>query len=208
MKIGFPHWFDTERKVVPVEPDRPKKAQVAVPALPLPWQGVRVTGSNQPSSAAPRLPSPGEVRTAYREELRPHQRAGLLAWLSFTGTFAGVRALTYSIRAGRGPFRNLTLGGEHLHHYMWGIGMLTGIGGVAVRGEDRARRHPAVALIYGAAVALIVDEFALLLDLQDVYWAQQGRISVDLGVGTVAAGGTTLAALPVLRRLQRNRRGY
>jgi hypothetical protein len=154
------------------------------------------------------LPTPGEVRTAYREELRPHQRAGLLAWLSFTGTFGGVRVLTYSIRAGRGPFRNLTVGGEHLHHYMWGIGMLTGIGGVAVRGEDRTRRHPAVALIYGAAVALIVDEFALLLDLQDVYWAQQGRISVDLGVGTVAAGGTTLAALPVLRRLKRNRQGY
>jgi hypothetical protein len=83
--------------------------------------------------------------------------------------------------------------------------MLTGIGGVAVRGEDRTRRHPAVALLYGTALALIVDEFALLLDLQDVYWAKQGRISVDLGVGVVAAGGTTLAALPVLRRLARNR---
>ena len=164
-----------------------------------------VTGANHSSSSPPRLPSPAEVKTAYHEELRPHERAGLLAWLSFTTTFAGVRMLTYSIRAGRGPFRNLSLGGEHLHHYMWGIGMLTGIGGIAVRGEDRTRRHPAVALVYGAAVALIIDEFALLLDLQDVYWAQQGRISVDLGVGTVAAGGTTLAALPVLRRLRRNR---
>ena len=118
---------------------------------------------------------------------------------SFSTTFAGVRALTYSIRAGRGPFRNLSVGGEHLHHYMWGIGMLAGIGGVAVHGEDRTRRHPAVALVYGAALALIIDEFALLIDLQDVYWAKQGRVSVDLGVGDGRSGrydpgGTTRAA--------------
>jgi hypothetical protein len=63
-----------------------------------------------------------------------------------------------------------------------GIGLLTGVGAVAVRGDDRARRHPLVGLAYGAGLALIVDEFALLLDLKDVYWARQGRISVDLGI--------------------------
>jgi hypothetical protein len=46
----------------------------------------------------------------------------------------------------------------------------------------------------------------LLLDLKDVYWARQGRISVDLGVGLVAAGGTTFSAIPLLRRLHANRR--
>jgi len=50
---------------------------------------------------------------------------------------------------------------------------------------------------------LIIDEFALLLDLKDVYWARQGRVSVDLGIGAVAVGGTGFAALPVLRRLVR-----
>ena len=50
---------------------------------------------------------------------------------------------------------------------------------------------------------MIVDEFALLLDLEDVYRAQEGRISIDLGVGLDAAGGTTLRAIPVLRRLVR-----
>jgi len=54
-------------------------------------------------------------------------------------------------------------------------------------------------------MALIVDEFALLLDLWDVYWAREGRLSVDLGVGLVAAGGTTLSAIPLLRRLNANR---
>src|ERR1700732_182176 len=91
-----------------------------------------------------------DVRTVFHEELDPGQRSALLSWLAFTTTFAAVRGITYSIRAGRGPFRNLSLGGEHLHHYMWGIGMLSGVGGVAVHGEDAQRKHPAVAISYGA----------------------------------------------------------
>ena len=86
---------------------------------------------------------------------------------------------------------------------MWGIGILTGVGAVAVRGEEKHRRHPAVALSYGAGLVVIVDEFALLLDLQDVYWAKQGRISVDVGVSGIALAGSYFAALPVLRRLRR-----
>ena len=73
-------------------------------------------------------------------------------------------------------------------------------------GEERHRRHPAVAVSYGAGLALIVDEFALLLDLRDVYWARQGRISIDIGVGGIAVAGSYFAALPVLRRLRRERK--
>jgi len=148
--------------------------------------------------------SPGAVRRAFHEELGPGQRSALLSWLAFTGTFAGLRALTYSIREGRGPFRNLSVGGAHLHHYMWGIGLLSAVGQVAVRGDERHRRHPAVAVSYGSGLALIVDEFALLLDLKDVYWAKQGRISIDIGIGGIATTGAYFAALPVLRRLRRD----
>ena len=151
-------------------------------------------------------PSADAIRRAYHEELGPGQQSALLSWLAFTGTFAGLRALTYSIRVGKGPFRNISVGGEHLHHYMWGIGLLSGVGAIAVRGEERHRRHPAVAVSYGAGLALIVDEFALLLDLRDVYWARQGRISIDIGVGGIAVAGSYFAALPVLRRLQRERK--
>jgi hypothetical protein len=125
----------------------------------------------------------------------------LWSWTGFTATFATVRAITYTIRRGVGPFHNVSVGGAHLHHYLWGIGLLAGVGAVAVRGDDKARRHPVVGLSYGTGLALIVDEFALLLDLRDVYWAREGRISVDLGVGLVAAGGTTFSAIPLLRRL-------
>ena len=147
-----------------------------------------------------------DLNTAFREELDATQRSALLSWLSFSTTFAAVRGITYSIRAGRGPFHNVSAGGEHLHHYMWGIGMLAGVGAIAVHGDDSTRRHPAVALSYGSGLALIVDEFALLLDLKDVYWAKQGRLSVDLGIGGIAATGSYFAGLPVLRRLRRERR--
>jgi hypothetical protein len=148
-----------------------------------------------------------DLNTAFREELDATQRSALLSWLSFSTTFGAVRGITYSIRAGRGPFHNVSAGGEHLHHYMWGIGMLAGVGAIAVHGDERTRRHPAVALSYGTGLALIVDEFALLLDLKDVYWAKQGRISVDIAIGGIAAAGSYFAALPVLRRVQRERRG-
>jgi hypothetical protein len=90
---------------------------------------------------------------------------------------------------------------EHLHHYIWGIGLLAGVGALGVAGEERRRAHPAVAISYGVGLALIVDEFALLLDLQDVYWSKQGRVSVDLGIATMALGGTAFAATPLWRRL-------
>jgi hypothetical protein len=145
------------------------------------------------------------LRRVLRDDLDQGQRAALASWLSFTTTFAVVRGITYSIRAGRGPFHNVSAGGEHLHHYMWGIGMLAGVGAVAVHGDERQRSHPAVAMSYGSGLALIVDEFALLLDLRDVYWARQGRLSVDVGIGGIAATGSYFALLPVARAMRKRR---
>jgi len=158
-----------------------------------------------PHDGRPAAPSDGSP-AAGGEVLDPCQRSALISWLAFTATFATVRGITYSIRSRRGPFRNLSLGGEHLHHYLWGIGLLAGVGAIAVRGDERVRQHPVVAVSYGSGLALIVDEFALLLDLRDVYWARQGRISVDLGIGGVAVAGSYFASLPVLRSLKNRRR--
>lgn len=144
-----------------------------------------------------------EFRDAYFTELDGGEQSALFAWLSFGGAWGGVRGITHAIRAGKGPFKNMSLGGAHLHHYMWGIGILTGVGGVAVRGTEKVRRHPVTAVAYGAGLALIVDEFALLLDLEDVYWAKEGRVSVDLAVGGIAAAGSVFAALPALRKVAR-----
>ena len=64
-------------------------------------------------------------------------------------------------------------------------------------GQADYHRHPVTATAYGSGgVALIVEQFALLLDLQDVYWGADGRTSVDVAVGTIATGGLYLAAAP------------
>ena len=120
-----------------------------------------------------------------------------MSWATFTLTFAGLRVLTHWIRAGHGPKGGgISIGGRHFHHYNIGIALLSAIGAVGLRGAEKRRRHPAVAVAYGAANALVVDELALLLDLEDVYWSQQGRESVDAAIGIIATGGTFFAGLP------------
>lgn len=165
---------------------------------------IKVGTMNATDTAAPASRT-DDVLGAYRDDMDEQDRAALWSWVGFTGTFAVVRGITYSIRAGIGPFHNVKTGGTHLHHYLWGIAMVSGVGAVGVHGDDARRRRPGIALTYGAGLALIVDEFALLLDLKDVYWARQGRLSVDAGVGLIASGGTVFAALPLLRRLNGRR---
>jgi hypothetical protein len=148
-----------------------------------------------------------DIRDAYSSELDAGQQSALISWLAFTGTFSAVRGVTHAIRDGKGPFRNMSVGGEHLHHYMWGIGMLAGVGAIAVRGDEKLRRHSGTAVAYGTGLALIVDEFALLLDLEDVYWSKQGRVSVDVAITGSSLGGSYFAALPVIRAVVGKRRG-
>ncbi|MET8954129.1 hypothetical protein [Streptomyces sp. NPDC004533] len=135
--------------------------------------------------------------------LTPVQRSLLITWVSFGVTFASVRVITHGIRGGWLPWGNISAGGEHLHHYNIGIVTLAGLGLVAVRGDERAVGHPAVAAAYGCGTALICDEFALLLDLQDVYWAKQGRISVDVSLGVLSALGVYLTARPFWHEIGR-----
>jgi hypothetical protein len=144
-------------------------------------------------------------REAY-DRLDRKSQIGLVGWSAFTTTFTGVRLLTHAIRANRGPFRNISVGGEHLHHYMWGILMLGASGGLALTIPPSEDSTTTFAAIYGTGAALIVDEFALLLDLQDVYWAEQGRISVDIGVGVIAVIGSYLAAVPFWHHVVAGRR--
>lgn len=137
------------------------------------------------------------VRHVFHRDLDDHRQSALLAWLSFGATFGLTRALTTWIRAGHGPASGgLRLGGRHFHHYNIGIAILTGIGAVTLAGAERHRKHPLTAISYGAGTALIVDEAALLLDLEDVYWTPAGRTSVDMAIGIIAGGGALLAGAP------------
>jgi hypothetical protein len=102
---------------------------------------------------------------------------------SFFTTFAAVRAITHSIRAGIGPFRNITPGGRHIHHMTFGIVGLLAVGYLWMleigTATNKRRSSRLTSGFYGAGAALTLDEFALWLNLQDVYWTKQGRESID-----------------------------
>jgi len=106
----------------------------------------------------------------------------LLSTGAFFFTFAAVRAITHAIRAERGPFKNITPGGRHIHHMTFGItGLLTvGYLWLLEIGIDE-RRLPSrlTSIAYGSGAALTLDEFALWLNLADDYWNKQGRESID-----------------------------
>lgn len=122
----------------------------------------------------------------------------LVAWASFGVTFGIARAVTHTLRriGGGSSSGGIMIGGKHLHHYNLGILALNAVGVIALRGEERHRRHPVTAALYGGGAALIVDELALLIDLEDVYWAKEGRASVDAAIGAIAVGGLALAGAP------------
>jgi hypothetical protein len=154
------------------------------------------------------VPAPSEVHQAFEEELPPDQQTALVAWVAFTVTFVVVRIITHRIRKGGqrtsgGGLHNISIGGVHLHHYMWGILTVSSVGGVSLRGDGEHERHGLLATLYGVGLALIVDEFALLLDLKDVYWAKQGRWSVDLAVALISTTGSLVVGRPVIERLRR-----
>jgi hypothetical protein len=114
----------------------------------------------------------------------PRQERALLSAVGFTTAFAAARGITHSIRAGIGPFHNISKGGTHIHHSTFGIFGLLGIGylwtyriGIGERTPEWASRLTAT--LYGVAAALTLDEFALWLDLHDDYWDKQGRKSID-----------------------------
>lgn len=153
--------------------------------------GMQWGGPSRPAGRWARL------RKAWGEHLDPAEQSAVMSWAAFTAMFGGLRALTHWIRAGHGPKGGgIKVGGRHFHHYNLGIALLSAVGAVGLRGSEKHRRHPATAIAYGSANALIVDELALLLDLKDVYWASDGRKSVDTAIGVIAAGGTFFAGLP------------
>ncbi|MFF2651424.1 hypothetical protein [Streptomyces sp. NPDC058045] len=124
----------------------------------------------------------------YRNISEPGKQPLLLALLAFIGTFLVTRAVVRLIRAGRGPFRNVSPGGLHIHHVVPGV-VLTVVGGFGSVGAGRHGLAASVcAVVFGVGAGLVLDEFALILHLDDVYWSEQGRRSVEVVVLAGALG--------------------
>ncbi|MYV99594.1 hypothetical protein [Streptomyces sp. SID3343] len=123
---------------------------------------------------------------AHEAEEGPHGVGWML--VAFVFTFAVTRLITRLIRAGKGPFRNMVVGRVHVHHQVYGIFLMLIAGALEFAYEPGGALRQVLAGLFGMGAALTLDEFALLVHLDDVYWSHDGRKSVDAVLITAAMG--------------------
>jgi hypothetical protein len=130
------------------------------------------------------------------------RRVAIRALAAFLLTFLVLRALTAIIHFElfpHGPFRNLvTKSGLHIHHLFWGILLLMATGFVALATRNETW-HLRIAVVFGIALALTLDEFALWLRLADVYWSPEGIESIKAGAFAAAVLGVYAFGEPFFR---------
>lgn len=120
---------------------------------------------------------------------------------TFVVTFITARMIAFLLRGrGRlGPFRNFHVGRRHIHHFVPGIVLAFASGGTAIvsRNPDL---DPWLALPFGVGLGLTLDESALLLELDDVYWSEEGILSVQITLAVTALLASMALAIRFLRR--------
>jgi hypothetical protein len=177
-------------------------------SAPLPTEAV----GEPDSEAAARLAAAGaealgqtvEVAVRGYQEGSTRENALLNLLGSFTLAWAIIRLSTHTIRRrGRfGPFGDLVVGRHHIHHFVPGIAIAFLSGGASVVGRS-AELDRWLAVPFGTGVALTLDESALLLKLDDVYWTEEGIVSVQISLAVVSMLSALALALRVLRRGER-----
>lgn len=152
----------------------------------------------------------GRLLAIYKERFQQSRRERLfLGSLGFFVTVFVVRGITIAIHNKIGPFHDIAMHGRHIHHMVWGILLLLIVGycWLIEVGNGAADSWPLAgritAMMYGVAAALILDEFALWLNLSDVYWQREGRESYEAMAlfGSFLAVG--LLGAPLFRGLTR-----
>jgi hypothetical protein len=116
-----------------------------------------------------------------------------LFFVAFLLTFGFIRTSTHMIRAQVSWWPgNVSVGGTHIHHLVWGILMLLIFGWLGLAVAPPSPWHEIAAVFFGVGAGLTLDEFALWLNLKDVYWAKQGRTSIDAVIIAAAFTGIVL----------------
>lgn len=134
-----------------------------------------------------------------------HGRLPLLCFL--LGLLLGFLLIRLSVRMIRADVKwwpgNITPGGQHIHHVVFGIVLmlLAGIGLIAVYVDGSQTIGAVLAAVFGIGAALVLDEFALIFYLRDVYWSEQGRTSVDAVFAALAFTGLLLLGFHPLELL-------
>ena len=143
------------------------------------------------------------VVQAFDEEvIRAGFRPAQMVLAAFLVTFGCVRGYAHATRYGFGP-GNLTLGTTRIHHMVPGIFLLLGAGFVSI-GLDPEMPWFLWWLLptaFGVGAALVLDEYALWLNLRDVYWTEEGRRSIDAVIVAATLGAMIALGAPFWGRV-------
>jgi len=168
------------------------------------WRLGMLPRSRQITSPDDRKAKPLEAIAVLREgygvsRTRENSLFNMLA--SFTVAFGVTRWITWTIRSkgGIGPIKDVVVGNRHIHHFLPGGVIALTAGGVAI-GTKGDKLDKYLAFPFGVGVALVLDETALLLELDDVYWTEEGVLSVQIAFAAIAM----LSALAYLIRMLRH----
>jgi hypothetical protein len=122
-------------------------------------------------------------------------------FIAILATFLITRTVTRLIRKGSGAgagLGNVSIAGVHIHHQVFGILLIIGTGIVLVSATPHGAALDVAAAVFGVGVSLTLDEFALWLHLEDVYWAKEGRKSVDAIFCVLAVTGALIGGADFL----------
>jgi hypothetical protein len=168
------------------------------------WRLGMLPRSRQITSPEERKAKPLEAIAVLREgygvsRTRENSLFNMLA--SFTVAFGITRWITWTIRSkgGIGPIKDVVVGDRHIHHFLPGGIIALAAGGAAI-GSKTSELDKYLAFPFGVGVALVLDESALLLELDDVYWTEEGVLSVQIAFAAIAM----LSALAYLIRMLRH----
>ena len=129
-----------------------------------------------------------------REIVDTGRLAGFLFFIALLGTFGFIRTSTYLIhKQVRWWPGNVSVGGTHVHHLVWGIFAMMIFGYLGIVFQPDSPWREIIAVLFAIGMGLTLDEFALWLELKDVYWSKEGRKSVD----AMIIAGCVVGALTV-----------
>jgi hypothetical protein len=139
-----------------------------------------------------------DITAAYDRHIQvPGKEIHFLVLVAFVCSFGFIRGSAHMIRAQVSwwPGNVQTKGGTHVHHLVWGILLLLATGYVGLATDIGSPWLELVAIGFGIGMGLTMDEFALWLNLEDVYWQEKGRQSIDAVVITTALLSIALLGL-------------
>jgi hypothetical protein len=116
-----------------------------------------------------------------------------LFFVAFLLSFGFIRTSAHLIRAQVSWWPgNVSVGGTHIHHLVWGILLVLIFGYINIAFEPASPWVEISAVGFGIGTGLTLDEFALWLNLSDVYWSEKGRRSIDAVIVAASISGMVL----------------